>query len=121
MFKRINKYFNDLLDARQEAISQYTDKFLYAAETGDLKTLSKHYENGGDPKGALSRAGIFSAAKHGNSAAVDFLLGKGVPARSRYLNKTAEQAARENGHTEIADKLQNLSRLQIPSAKPNTP
>lgn len=118
MFERIKEYFNRIQDARNAERVKYSDNFHCAAETGDLKTLAKHYDDGGDPKGALSRSGLVAAASNGNSAAVNFLLEKGVPARSRYMNKTAAQAARDNGHTDIADKLQNLSQLQIPTSAP---
>lgn len=120
MLERVREYFNRLQNLCSRDAVNYADTFLQAAETGDLTVLRRHFDMGGDAAGSLSRMCMVSAAAAGSSAAVDFLLEKGVSAQSHSGGKTAEQAARENGHAAIADKLKKLQKPGGPAVRANS-
>lgn len=121
MFKRIAGYFDQLVNAERSGSAQKADGFLLAAETGDLTTLKNYFSEGLSAKGDLSRHGIHAAASTGQTATVDFLIEKGVPATGKVSGQTPAAAARKAGHDDLAQKLDALASAQTATAKPPKP
>ena len=134
IFKRIGRLieaFNNALNQHQlDQGAKSLDKYLCAAESGDIKTLERFFPKNNSTRlcEKLQALGLIVASAHGQKETVKFFLKHNVPHTAKvtgwgYDGKTAMSVAFENGHTEIvqmilddfAEKLKNKLKNKRPS------